>query len=32
MRVTHSKIYVFLLLLVVAGAIGQNFEKITPPG
>ncbi|SVB26136.1 uncharacterized protein METZ01_LOCUS178990, partial [marine metagenome] len=24
--------FVFLLLSVVAGAIGQNFEKITPPG
>jgi len=31
MRSTHSKIYVFLLLSVVAGAIGQNFEKTTPP-
>ena len=31
MWVTHSKIFVFVLLSVVAGAIGQNFEKITPP-
>jgi len=32
MRVAHSRAYVFLLLSVVTGAIGQNFEKTTPPG
>ena len=32
MRVAHPRAYVFLLLSVVTGAIGQNFEKTTPPG
>ena len=32
MRVAHSRAYLFLLLSVVTGAIGQNFEKTTPPG